>query len=126
MDITIANYVDTAESVMKSFMKKPKKDKLTTTKIRNFLSLSQALYDQARLKTGPLANEEIADLQHLRVRIVYESGRDKDKIVSEFVKESKILDMLKNVGNNRDSLFLFCNYFEALVAYHRYFGGEDE
>ena len=55
--------------------------------------------------------------------MAYEAGRD--LTVKDFVEEAGLLEQLKDVQSDRKKLLLFCRYMEALVAYHRYYGGRD-
>ncbi len=43
----------------------------------------------------------------------------------EFVEKTKLLEYLKWIGNDRKRLIRFTRYMEALVAFHRYFGGKE-
>lgn len=125
MKITKTNYVDLAEEVIDKKIRRNKKGKieLTTNKIRNILSIAATIYDQVKMEKGPLTEDEIADVMYLKMKLVYESGRE--DIVRNFVDESKLLDYIKEIGDNRESLILYCKYIEALVAYHRYYGEKD-
>lgn len=125
------NYVDEAEKVMKEKLKNAKNEKgrpikmVTTSKIRNFLAMTADIYNQVKLsEDGELADEIKEQLQYLRVRIVYDAGRDKDGSVSAFVKESKILDKLKTVKTKKDYIN-FSRYMEALVAWRKALGGDE-
>ena len=62
-------------------------------------------------------------LMRLRVRMVYDAGRERD--VKDFVEQAKLLEYLKGVGDSREEMIRFAHYMEALVAYHRYLGGRD-
>lgn len=59
----------------------------------------------------------------MHVRVIYESGRDSG--TKEFVEKTKLLEYLKWIGNDRKRLIRFTRYMEALVAFHRYFGGKE-
>ena len=101
--------------------KKEMKD-LTTSKIRNLLSMTNALYNQALHIRGDVLDEDIMhDIQYLKMRFAYESGRE--RAVKEFVDKAGIMKCLNEIGNSKDELLLFCNYMESLVAYHKYYGG---
>ncbi len=119
MKLTDQNYVDIADKVMDSLMNSSSRTKLTTSKIRKLLSLTSALYDEARMKPF----EELAQkLSYLRVQIVYQAGRE--RTVKDFVKEAKLLEYLGDVRDTQ-SLLRFCRYMEALVAYFKYYGGKE-
>ena len=115
-------YVDAAEQVMKSYRENStKKDQITTSKIRSLLSLISEIYDVERLrKEESLLPESVTKLRMMRVRILYDSGRDSVK-VGEFVKKAKLLEYLKGIGSDRKACIQFAHYMEALVAYHRYY-----
>ena len=114
------DYVDRAEEVMKSL----DNQKLSTSKIRNLLSMISGLYDEVRRTTSDTLSDEMkGQIQYIRMHFAYEAGRD-DK-VKAFVKEADILGHIKDIGDSRKQFLLFCRYMEALVAYHRYYGGKE-
>lgn len=122
-------YVEEAENVMVAFQKYNRSlnfsEKLTTSKIRNILSMATDVYNIENQRTDEkLTEDSLAKIKMMHVRILYEAGRDV-KVVKEFVIKSKLLCYLKDIGDNRKKLINFTHYLEALVAYHRYFGGKD-
>ena len=128
--ITETNYVDHAERVIESMIIKDKtgrgRDKinLTTSKIRNLLSMVnnlQALIKQE--KELEISGELMSKVQYLKMRFAYEAGREQS--VKDFVKKASIMEIIEGIGKSKKKLLLFCNYMEALVAYHRYKGGKD-
>lgn len=119
------NYVDHAEKVINQ-LKTNKQGNivLTTSKIRNILAMVSEIYNEVIHETGDvLSPESIERIQYLRLRIVYEAGRE--SAVRDFVDKSKLLDLLKNVKDSKREFLLFCRYMEALVAYRK-FKGKDE
>lgn len=115
-------YVDAAEKVIVNL--KERKQMLTTSKIRNLLSMISSLYDEVRRNTSEkLGREEVSRIQYIRLHFAYEAGRDTK--VKEFVQEADIFAHLKDIGESKESFILFCRYMEALVAYHRYHGGKE-
>ncbi|MHC4039333.1 type III-A CRISPR-associated protein Csm2 [Streptococcus sp. KHUD_017] len=118
------NYVDKAEKAIKSLNQtKDRNNKnrffLTTTKIRNLLNLTSNLFDESKVREY----KELADkIAYLRVQFVYQAGREPS--VKDLVRKAEILAALKEI-NNKESLQRFCRYMEALVAYFRFYGGED-
>lgn len=120
------NYVDKADEVIQKLRAPENKDGngLTTSKIRNLLSLVSELQTEAKqLKKEALTPELASRVQYLKMRMAYEAGRDKP--VMEFVKQADLLRLVSQIGNDRKKLLLFCNYMEALVAYHKFHGGRD-
>ncbi|GAB7231061.1 type III-A CRISPR-associated protein Csm2 [Facklamia hominis] len=113
------NYVDQAEKVILELRGKNKKFDLTTSQIRKILTLTSALFDEARLKPFDQLQNKLA---YLRVQIVYQVGRKNE--VRDFVEKSQLLQALKEVTDTK-SLLLFCRYMEALVAYFKFYGGKE-
>ena len=126
------DYVDEAERIMRSLMSQPKK--VTTSKIRNLLSLVTDIYNEENIRTEEkLRPESVVKLNLMRVRVAYEYGRDtgesvgKDKAypMKDFISQSHLLEYLKGISTDRADLIRFAHYMEALVAFHRYFGGKE-
>lgn len=126
MELTKTNYVDQAENVIKTLAKnRNNKIILTTSKIRNILTTSATIYDKVRRKQGTLSEAEKADLQNLRIKLVYEYGRNEPG-VRDFIDKSQLIEELKKIGDDREKLIIYCKYIEALVAYHRFSDGKDK
>ena len=74
-----------------------------------------------------------AEVQYLQVKLVYQVGREKKDIkpqfqpgpVEKFVNNARLLEAVKSVGNNIGKFENFNRYMEALVAYHKFYGGKD-
>ena len=124
MELTNTNYVDRAEEVILKLKEAGRgRIRLTTSQIRNILTITSTIYDNAKRKKGPLDEEELMSVQLLRTKFVYESGRDIN--VEQFIQIADLINLIKAVGDSREKLILFCKYMEALVAYHRFEGGRD-
>ena len=116
------DYVDEAERIMRSLMSGGKT--VTTSKIRNLLSLVTDIYNEENIRTDEkLRSESVVKLNLMRVRVAYECGRD--DTVKTFVAQTKLLEYLKGISTDRADLIRFAHYMEALVAFHRYFGGKE-
>ena len=114
------DYVDEAERIMRSLMSGGKT--VTTSKIRNLLSLVTDIFNTENIRTEEkLLPESIVELNLMRVRVAYECGRD--ETVKSFVAQTNLLEYLKGISTDRADLIRFAHYMEALVAFHRYFGG---
>lgn len=128
--LTEENYVSKAENVIKrvkdKFAQSEKKrkskenDKLTISKIRNLLSLTSAMYDELQTK----GFDDLLDRKnYLIVQLAYQSGRE--NAVRVFVEEAELILALKEC-DTKEKLIRYCRYMEALVAYFKYYGGEDQ
>lgn len=123
-------YADRAEQVIKKIGRQDNYDpekltfSLTNTKIRRLLSLMVGIVNAERLRKEPLMSQEsVEGLMMARVRVAYEAGRDPE--VSKFVKEAKLMEYIKGVGKDRKEFLRFARYIEALVAWHRFYGGKN-
>ena len=117
------DYVDAAEAVMRRMAGSNRK--ITTSKIRNLLSLVTDIYNEENLRDdAELLPSSRSALTMMRIRVVYEAGRE--QTVKEFVTETKLLEYIKGIGNSREKLIDFAHYMEALVAYHRFLGGRED
>lgn len=112
-------YVDFAENVMKQFSRA-----VTTTKLRGFLAMLMEVYTTEVTRTDPaLCQKSLAGLQMVRIRIAYECGRDWE--LKRFAEKAHLLPWLKAIGDSREKCLNYIHYMEALVAYHRFYGGRE-
>ena len=121
-------YVEDAEKVFKDWYSTRDK-KITTSKIRGLLSGMSDIYnDVVRVEGEELPQDIVDRIQYLKVQFVYEYGRDdkKDGPVRRVINESKILNKIDQIGTSKKKFIEMERYMEALVAYHRFYGGKDE
>ena len=121
-------YVEDAEKVFKDWYSTRDK-KITTSKIRGLLSGMSDIYnDVVRVEGEELPQDIVDRIQYLKVQFVYEYGRydKKDGSVRRFINESKILNKIDQIGTSKKKFIEMERYMEALVAYHRFYGGKDE
>lgn len=115
-----AEYVDSAEAVMKKIGELRKNDQITTSKLRNIFTLVTDIFNVEQLRSETaLDSGSVAKLQMMRIRVLYEAGREES--TKKFVEEAKLIEYIKGIGTSRDNLIRFAHYMEALVAYHRFF-----
>ena len=130
MQINNQNYVDEAEKVIQSLMgKKDQRGRdipiVTTSKLRNLLAMSADIYNEVMNEKEERLNEDIcARIEYLRVRFLYEAGRE--PAVKNLVNESGIMELLKNVNANKKNYILFNRYMEALVAFRKFYVEKDD
>ena len=123
-----AEYVDQAEAVMLSLRTTDKhgnlKFNITASKIRKILTLVTDILNEERFnKNAELNQANIQRLSMARVRIAYDAGGDNG--VKEVAEKAKLLNYIKGIGKSRAEFIRFAEYMEALVAWHRYLGGEN-
>ena len=126
------HYVDEAERIMRALISSG--TTITTSKIRNLLSLVTDIYNDESIRTeDKLKPDSVVKLNLMRVRVAYEYGRDngesvgKDKVypMREFITQAHLREYLKGISTDRADLIRFAHYMEALVAFHRYLGGKE-
>lgn len=130
MRLDETNYVTLAEQAIDRLLqKKDNKGRsiklLTTSQIRNLLGMTSDIYnDVMNMKGDKLDQEIIGRINYLKIRFLYEAGRDEK--VKAFVEEAKVVDHIGEIGNSKQQFVLFSRYMEALVAYRKFKGGRDE
>lgn len=119
------NYTAQAEEVIVELKKRREFQNFTTSKIRNILAMVNSIYNDVLNEQNEKLNSELQSrIEYLKVRLVYECGRE-PWIVKPFVDKAKLLNLLESIGDNRKRFLDFARYMEALVAYHRFHGGRD-
>jgi len=119
------NYTAQAEQVIKELSMGRNYQQFTTSKIRNILARVSELYNEVALVQQDTLSPEIqSKIEYLKVRLVYECGRE-PYVIKPFVEKAGLLDLLNNIGDARQNYIDFAHYMEALVAYHRFYGGRD-
>lgn len=123
--------VDAAEKVINHL----EKDKygniaLTTSQIRKFLTAVNVvrnkvdLYIAQNKETKELPGELVAEVKFLKVNLLYQAGRI--NTVKQFMNTANLGKIIDNVGKDIKKFQKLCKYIEALVAYHKFYGGKDK
>lgn len=143
MKLTEENYVELAEKAIKKICsEKNRKGEciklVTTSKMRNLLKLTSDIYnDVINCKSENLSNDIIGRINYLKVRFVYEAGRNTEKVntghgnenvnkVKILMEEADILAHIEEIQGSRSQYILFNRYMEALVAYRKFYDDKDE
>lgn len=127
------NYVDKAEAVIKKLTKpvmqnngKQRPGKIvTTSKIRNLLAMVSDIYnDVSILNSDKLGSDIVGQISYMKIRFYYEAGRE--PLVKTLLSDSEVFEILDKIGNSKKNYILFSRYMEALVAFRKYYGGNDD
>lgn len=118
------NYADKAEQIVHEESIASGHGKLfgglTRTKLRGIYALI------ANVSVRATSHEDfknyLPDIKYLKVRMAYAAGRD--KYVKNFLEKTHLMDFVSDVHDS-DQFRLYCRYAESLVAYFKYYGGED-
>lgn len=105
-----------------------------TAQIRKFLTAVNSLTNKIavyRIQHGQvevLPEHLAAEVKYLKVKIAYQVGRNEggwSNPVRKFVDASGLLARIDGIGTSIEKYEAFSRYVEALIAYHKYYGGED-
>ena len=130
MRINEENYVTKAESVILKLSKQVNKQgkvvaMVTNSKIRNLLSMSADIYNQVLdCKDDKLPQELNGRIEYLRVRYIYEAGREPR--VKDLVIQGELLEIMKEIQGSKKNYILYYHYMEALVAFKRFWNKNDD
>lgn len=132
--------VSKAEQVMKGLSeqvfigrdgRERKNGMVTTSQIRKFLTAVNTVTEKInkyRLmhpdKADTLSEDLVAEVQFLKVKLAYQVGRD-PKEVKPFMEKAELMKEIDGIGNNPAAYDRFSKYIEALVAFHKFYGGKD-
>lgn len=127
-EINKDNYVEQAEEVILEMKKmkdeRQKNAEITTTQLRNLLAMAADIYNIIVHQNSDALTEEIKSrIEYMKVRFFYEAGRNDG--VKILIEQANLIGVLKNIKGSRENYILFNRYMEALVAFHRYYGGRD-
>lgn len=125
--------VDRAEEVMRTLSQSKKM--VTTSQIRKFLTAVNTVKEKISMHRMNNKEEDDslpvslqAQIKYLKVKLAYQIGRNKGKYgnpVEEFEKEAGLMKWIDEIKGSAKEYDKFSNYIEALVAYHKFYGGED-
>lgn len=126
------DYVEKAERVIKKLYLendinakgRARNNKITTSQIRGLLAGMSDIYNDVVQLDGNLTPDIISRIQYLKVQFIYESGRDSK--VKGFIESAGLIKEIDEIGNSKQRFIDAERYMEALVAYHRFYGGKDE
>ena len=126
--------VDLADKVMKKLStatdKSGKPSMVTTSQLRRFLTAVNTVtgkVEQYQNETGTLEKlsaDLAAQVKFLKVKLAYQVGRQ-GKVVADFAKEADLMAAIDSIGNDAKKYEEFARYVEALVAFHKFYGGKD-
>lgn len=120
-----------AESVIQSLIREDKHGRLDlkTNQIRKFLAAVTSVTNQIEvwhmqhIDTDVLPDELAAAVKYLKVKLAYQAGRVKS--VKEFAEKAELARRIDAIGRDRRKYQEFAHFVEALVAYHRFHGGQE-
>ena len=103
---------------------------ITKSQIRKFLAAVNALtnkvddYRARNPRAVELSPALASAVKYLKVQLVYQAARNQTS-VQPFVKQARLKECIDSIGTDLRAYEDFAHYVEALVAYHKFYGGED-
>lgn len=122
LSINEENFADLAEKVIRD----QKGGKITNTQLRSLLNLVHiTMENAAKFNEDSINTDILSSLQYLKMKIAYSAGREEK--VKQFVLAADIFNFIEEIIKSKKmkKLKLFDKYFEALVAYNRFYGGDE-
>lgn len=108
---------------------------VTTSQIRKFLTAVNTVTEKVNAykleKTDDydtLPVELQAQIKYLKVKLAYQIGRNRSKWgnpVEDFEKEAGLISLIDGIKSSTKEYEKFAQYIEALVAFHKFYGGKD-
>ncbi|MBN1997824.1 type III-A CRISPR-associated protein Csm2 [candidate division KSB1 bacterium] len=95
--------------------------RMNTTQIRKFLDAAE------KIKTSSIANENLnvrSEAMMIKPKLAYAVGRNDDKMRKKLMPLMEILNICIDKINNRADFEQFSKFLQAIVAYHKYYGGK--
>ena len=138
--LTEDNYVSLAEKAIKCLIRNSKSKGdgkpivVSTSAIRNILAMTADIYnDVLGEKEENLSKELNGRINYLKVRLIYEAGRDssktgndvRDNVKKMFIITTGLLDHVDDIKGSKNQFILFSRYMEALVAFRKYLVEQD-
>lgn len=136
------NYVDRADKVMRALSEEAQKSygskMVTTSQIRKFLTavnrvngkIDQFKNGNKSSASGRIPEDLQMEIKFLKVKLAYQigradSGRNRANPVKEFADKSGLIGEIDKIGDSLERYENFAHYVEALVAFHKFYGGKD-
>ncbi|MDO5334874.1 MAG: type III-A CRISPR-associated protein Csm2 [Coriobacteriia bacterium] len=118
--LTKMNYASLAERIIENGAYASGNGGLSMSKLRGVYALITNVY--SRIHSQADFENYCSDLQYVKVKMAYESGRD--RVVGDFIKKTCLMSAIDDV-ETYEQFILYCRYAESLVAYFKFYGGRD-
>jgi CRISPR-associated protein Csm2 len=117
----MSNFVDLGQEIGKQLYDK----KVTTSQIRKFLSAVNTVANKIQTEKEQLSPSLADEIQYLRVKLAYQAGRETKREGGLHYLQENLDKSIKNIGNSKSEFEKFNKLVETIVAYHKFFGGQD-
>ena len=99
---------------------------ISTSQIRKFLSAVNKINNKIRYQNNSdiLSEDIVAEIAYMRIQFAYILGKNKGNKELEKLHE-KLDNAITDINNSKAKFINFARYVEAIVAYHKFYGGRD-
>ena len=120
---------DLANEFVKNKLIRPDTHKalITTSQIRKFLSAVNCLENKISACDKELPQDVANEIKYLKVKLAYQVGREvKNRDSNQGLRNlyNEIEPLISQIGTSKENFTKVARYIEAIVAYHKFNGGE--
>ena len=127
----MTDIVQVAENFVKTKLRKQNqrgewKIDLTTSQIRKFLSSVNRIENRMFAESDILSSDVVNEIKYLKIMLAYQTGRAGKLGRGTNPLEPLYEDLIPKIDAIADSkkkFIEFARYVEAIVAYHKFYGG---
>ena len=129
---------DKAQKVMKELKDSADRDRksmVTTSQIRKFLTAVNTITEKVNVfriqnpsEAEKLPEDLQAEIKYLKIKMAYQIGRNSNRWgnpVKDFEDKAELLKEIDEIKDSVKAYQVFAKYMEALVAFHKFYGGRD-
>ena len=94
----------------------------------NTVTNKVAVYKMQHIGEKNMSDELTSEVKYLKVKLAYQIGREtgRERPIKDFEEKAKMITEIDGIGNSIEKYEEFAKYVEALVAYHKYYGGREK
>lgn len=100
-----------------------KRSLITTSQIRKFLSAVNCLENKISGCEEELPQDIVNEIKYLKVKLAYQVGRDRRNTGLRNLY-NELEPLISQIGTSKKNCTKVARYIEAIVAYHKFNGGE--
>lgn len=129
---------DKAQKVMKELKDSADRDRksmVTTSQIRKFLTAVNTITEKVNVfkiqnpgEAEKLPEDLQAEIKYLKIKMAYQIGRNSSRWgnpVKDFADKAELMKEIDEIKDSVKAYQVFAKYMEALVAFHKFYGGRD-
>ncbi|MEI0539574.1 type III-A CRISPR-associated protein Csm2 [Brachyspira pulli] len=114
------------------FVKSKNITSISTSQIRKFLSAVNKINNKVKYQNDSeeLSNDIVDEIAYMRVQFAYIVGKNKTKgdgILKKSMEElyNKLEPAMAEIKTSKAAFINFARYVEAIIAYHKFYGGKE-